>query len=93
MRFEVTDTLGRTTYKEIALGTVGYCMFFKRGGLGVGIGTQTTLGNGVAGFEVSADWQMLWGTERIPGVIYSDRQPDANNYNLRTGLIWLQPVS
>ena len=93
VRFEVTDTLGRTTYKEIALGTVGYCMFFKRGGLGVGIGTQTTLGNGVAGFEVSADWQMLWGTERIPGVIYSDRQPDANNYNLRTGLIWLQPVS
>ena len=90
VRFTVTDTLGGTYSKEVALGTVGYCMFFKRNGTGVAIGMEST-DQSVETFEVNPMWQMLWGTARIPGVICSDTEPSGDD--ARAGMIWLEPVS
>ena len=87
VQFTITDALGQTATKTVALGTLGYTMFFKKGGLGVGIGMQTTKAQSVGALEINSEWAVYHGDNIMPTVVMSSTQPTA-----QTGLIWLKPV-
>lgn len=87
VQFTITDALGQTATKTVSLGTLGYTMFFKRGGLGVGIGMETTKVDSVGALEINPEWTVYHGDNIIPTVVMSSTQPTA-----QVGLIWLKPV-
>ena len=87
VQFTLTDALGQTATKVVGLGTLGYTMFFKKGGLGIGIGMQTTKGPSVGALEINDEWTVYHGDNLMPTTVMSATQPTA-----QVGLIWLKPV-
>ena len=88
VQITATDTLGNSSSVTIRVSIPGVTMFFKKGGLGIGIGMETELGATVKALEISPDWTVYHGDYKIPCYIKSNTAPTG-----RSGLIWFKPVS
>ena len=87
VQITATDTLGNSSSVTIRVSIPGVTMFFKKGGLGIGIGMETEQGEAVKAFEIAADWAFYHGGNPVPTYIVSNTQPTGQE-----GLIWLEPV-
>lgn len=88
IRITLTDNLSSAS-TIVSLGTLGYTMFFKRGGLGVGIGTVTKQPNAVPALEISNEWGIYYGSVPMQ-LVYVGTSAPSSAY---TGMIWIKPES
>ena len=88
IRITLTDNLSSAS-TIVSLGTLGYTMFFKRGGLGVGIGTVTKQPNAVPALEISNEWGIYYGSVPMQ-LVYVGTSAPSSAY---TGMIWVKPES
>lgn len=64
VQITATDTVGSTAIITIDVLVVGYTMFFKKGGNGIGIGMKTTKSN--PALEISPTWDIFHGDNLVP---------------------------
>ena len=62
VKFVMQDALGQKTEQIVPLGMLDYTLFFKRGGLGMGVGMQTSKADQIKAVEFAPSWELLHGT-------------------------------
>lgn len=85
VKFVVSDSF-TSVEKIVTVGVAFYTLYFKNGGLSVGVGMVSTRDSAM---EINGDWTILHGGNIVPTVIYSSSQPATGT----AGMIWLKPVS
>ena len=93
VKFTATDTFGNSATKIVQVSVTDCTMFFKSGGLGVGIGMQTAKPQSTPALEISEDWGIYYGDRDLAWnvfdrIVYSATEPS----NPVEGMIWLKPT-